>query len=177
MIKKILAIFSRKIENKQEENKKIEVYNIEDNIPELDVIGEIKLELIIGQKIIDLNYRHELLGWVDYFDTFLTLENGKTISLPLNNTDTALIINFPLKTNKCSPYFNKTIIGNRITNFYSESEEVNISDYSSFIELENKYYIQEKNMSPSGTGQATLYLLSEKDFREKIKGLDIFPNV
>ena len=100
----------------------------------------------------------------------MTLETGQIITLPVQNLDRVSVINLPPKTGKFTKDTEIKIIGQKITNFHSEFEgDEMLTEYSKFIELENGFYIRELNMNPQGTGLATLYLLTEQEFKNITK--------
>jgi hypothetical protein len=145
---------------------------------QLDYVGEIKLSEIIGQKIIDLQFKCDDIEGILFLDTFITLESGQIITMPSQDSDEASIVNLPLNVSRISKYVYERIVGYRIKNFYSVREkEGNIKDFSSFIELENNFYLQERKVFFAGAGVADLFLYSENEFKAKTKGWVLYSNL
>jgi hypothetical protein len=145
---------------------------------QLDYVGEVKLSELIGQKIIDLQFKCDNIEGIEFLDTFITLENGQIITLPSQDSDEASVVNLPLNVSRISKYVCERVLGYRIKNFYSVREKKgNIKDFSSFIELENNFYLQERRVFFAGAGVVDLFLYSEKEFKEKTKGWILYSNL
>jgi hypothetical protein len=180
-IKKIVNFFRRK--PKEISLQKVEKSDMKDFLLaieaiQLDYVGEIKLSEIIGQKIIDLQFKCDNIDGIEFLDTFITLENGQIITMPSQDSDEVCLVNLPLNVTRISKYVCEKVVGFRIKNFYSILEkEGNIKDNSSFIELENNFYIQERKVFFAGAGVANLFLYSEKEFKEKTKDWVLYSNL
>jgi hypothetical protein len=145
---------------------------------QLDYAGDVKLSELIGQKIIDLQFKCDNIEGIEFLDTFITLENGQIITLPSQDSDETSVVNLPLNVSRISKYVYERVVGYKIKNFYSVREiKGNIKDFSSFIELENNFYLQERKVFFGGAGVVDLFLYSEKEFKEKTKEWILYSNL
>jgi hypothetical protein len=134
---------------------------------QLDYVGEVKLSELIGQKIIDLQFKCDNIEGIEFLDTFITLENGQIITLPSQDSDEASVVNLPLNVSRISKYVCERVLGYRIKNFYSVREKKgNIKDFSSFI-----IFICKKEGSFLQVQALLIYFcIQRKSLRKKQKG-------
>ncbi len=179
-----IKLFTHKIQylfNKDAKKKSSGEYEFLNDIPELKKIKEINLFEVIGKRIIDIRTVYlpkKVNGWMDYAETFITLNDNNVIILPVTGSVTTNVVVTDKQATKIDTKYAINIIDQKITNIYYEYYE-NIPDSSqpSYLLLENGFALSSTSIGISGAGNAGLLLYNKQVFDVMImdKELDLRP--
>jgi hypothetical protein len=173
MLKKLLSIFKRKKEHSEKASTEFsgELSYLND-IPKLEVIGSVDLFETIGIKILDIRnefYFNKIGGWMDYSQTFITLDNGLIICLPVTGSSHISVVKQSSEAKRIDEKFASKIIGEKIQDiFYEFFENEPDSSQPSYLVLGNGYALSEESIGMHGTGSANLILYTKEEFTQII---------
>ena len=179
-----LKLFAHKIQNfffKSSKNKSSSEYEFLNDIPKLEKVKEISLLEVIGKHIIDIRnvyLPNKVNEWMDYSETFITLNDNKVIILPVTGSMTTYVVVTDKKATKIDKKYSINIIDQKIANIYYEYyENIPDSGQASYLLLENGFALSSSSIGISGVGNAGLVLYNKQDFDEMIKDeeLDLRP--
>lgn len=174
MLNKLLSIFrlKGKVSEKKPDEFSGELSYLND-IPKLEVIGSVSVFEVIGKTILDIRnefYLNRIAGWMDYSQTFITLDDDLVICLPVSGNSCISVVKQSKKAKRIEKELASKIIGHKIVDIYYEFYE-NQPDSSqpSYLLLSNGYAISEESVGIHGTGSASLMLYSKAEFEQIIQ--------
>ncbi|SHJ16698.1 hypothetical protein [Flavobacterium haoranii] len=163
MFKKIFSIFS----------KKLELENF-DALHQIENIGERKkIDLLIGDKILEIKTHFEyrkINDWLDTSIAFIRLERNGIICFPYSGDEDFENVNIEIKAEPILEKFQNIIYGTTIEDIYyivDGNEEFDEMQMGYFL-LNNDYILEENRMSPSGIGGADMFCKTSAEFEKEI---------
>ena len=168
-MKNFLSLFKRK---KQITHSEIE--NFEEPKLNIKLTEKKDINLILGDKIIEVNTHLELRkvdNWLDTSIAFIELEKNGVICFPYSGDENFENQIVEANSKPILDKFQKLIYNQKIEDiFYPLDDESNEFDEMKFgyLLLENGYVLEENRMSPSGTGQADMFCKTLAEFEKEI---------